>query len=106
VSTTCQGTHCSSPAEVVVEPGHSPALNLCWGHLRQVLHEHGTLVAAFHRLGWHPRCSRDDCSRMAESTILDTHDLTRPLCRRHLADLGWIQLPGVQHTAPLGRHHG
>jgi hypothetical protein len=31
---------------------------------------------------------------MAEGTILDADDLTRPLCRRHLDDLSSVPLNG------------
>ncbi len=95
VSIPCHGALCSSPAAVVVELGGSVSMYVCRGHLRQVMHEQGILVAAFHRIDWHPRCCQDGCSRMAENRIIDVHDLTRPLCRRHLADLGRFEPPNT-----------
>ena len=106
MSTPCHGALCSSPAEVIVELGGPPQLHLCWGHLRRVMHEQGSLVAAFHRVDWHPRCCRDGCSRMAENTILDADDLSRPLCRRHLEDFGWASLRGVLRTRQAGQLRG
>jgi hypothetical protein len=92
VTSLCQRAHCGSPAEVVVETTTAQRLNLCWAHLRQTMRDQGRLLAAFHRLDWHPRCCQDGCSRMAEHTILDANDLTRPLCRRHLDDLSRVPL--------------
>jgi hypothetical protein len=106
VSTPCHGALCSSPAEVVVEVGAPASLHLCWGHLRQAMAEQGTLVAAFHRIDWHPRCCEDGCSRMAESTVIDVHDLTRPLCRRHQTDFGRATPPNVLHGADRGHLRG
>jgi hypothetical protein len=70
------------------------------------MHEQGTLIAAFHRTDWHPRCCEDGCSRMADNTIIDVNDLTRPLCRRHLTDLGWVERPGVLRAAGRGHERG
>ena len=106
MSGECQGALCDSRAEVVVEPASRPALNLCWGHLRQMLSEQGTLIAAFHRVDWHPRCCQDGCSRMAERTILDANDLTRPLCRRHLDDLGSMPRQSAGPTFERGYQGG
>jgi hypothetical protein len=68
--------------------------------------EQGRLLAAFHRLGWHPRCCHDGCSRMAEHTILEGDDLTRPLCRRHLDDLGSMLRPRVGAMSEWGSAGG
>jgi len=106
MSTHCYGALCSSPAEVIVELGCLPTLHLCWGHLRQVMHEQGTLIAAFHRIDWHPRCCEDGCSRMAENTVIDVNDLTRPMCRRHLAEQGWVEPPVVLCSGDEGHQGG
>lgn len=98
----CQEARCVSRAEVVVETASVHTLNLCWGHLRQVMRDQGRLVAAFHRLDWHLRCCHDGCSRMAENTILDADDLTRPLCRRHLDDLDTMPTSRAASTFTSG----
>jgi hypothetical protein len=106
VTTACHGAHCGSPAEVIVETATAQTLNLCWAHLRQAMSDQGRLLAAFHRLDWHPRCCHDGCSRMAEHTILDADDLTRPLCRRHFDDGGSVTASGVDRDSAQAHSRG
>jgi hypothetical protein len=68
--------------------------------------DQGRLLAAFHRLDWHPRCCHDGCSRMAEHTIIDADDLTRPLCRRHLDDRGSVTASSVDLASGQAHSRG
>ncbi len=86
--TRCQGALCGIQAEVSVDRLGSPPINVCWGHLRQMLTEQQCVIGGFHRIGWQPQSCRNRCSRVEDATMIEVDEALHPLCQRHLDDMG------------------
>jgi hypothetical protein len=88
----CEMPTCPNIRSVVVHQTTGGRVRVCVEHLVDALDAHDGRVLAFWKTQI-PRCSRSGCGNDALRCPPDLEGPVHLVCRQHLDDLSWIDLP-------------